>query len=343
MSLKASFQSSPTRWEKSKKEYRVFNRKVTRFNSTSWNELKDYLYNTQYLIWKKYSNDIQSDRFGSHKYTNNIIHTMIGLFIENMIKLGYSINRLSKTDLKTLDNWIKHEIEIMNANCLYLNFLYDIEYNIYQESIEFHLLIDNWFDLFTTQNKSISTKEAYEVNKHYFKNTQFGLYLKSKEFMDLFITFIQRLMKYSVARSIQTFDIYSEQHSTEMIEYLMECVQICFNLVNTENCKLWLEYIIQFRFTDIGDELHQKYKDKLVRTNIEFIPVERDKDFDKSKSEIDILTDDALYEIKFYKHLDRKDFETIVNKTNIYINPESNLSRLKICGIDAYECIIYSS
>ena len=161
--------------------------------------------------------------------------------------------------------------------------------------------------------------------------------------MELFITFIQNLMKYSIARSIQTFDIYSEQHSFELIKYLMECVNECFNLVTIEQSKLWLEYIIQFRFTDIGDELHQKYKNNLVKTNIEFVPIERDKDFDKSKSEIDILTDETLYEIKFYKHLSRKEFETIVNKTNIYINPATNLSRLKIAGIDAYECIVYTS
>lgn len=337
------FQKQLTRWEKSKSDYHVFNHRVTRFNSSSWDELKKYLHHRQYLLWNKYSKVIHFERLGMLRHLNNLISTMMGLFIENMIKLGYSINRLSKMDLKQLNKWIQNEIQIMKNNCLNLNSLYDIEFNVYQESIEFHLLIDEWFKLFNSSETQISFKDAYEVNKHYFKNTQFDLYYKSKEFMELFITFIQTLMKYSVARTIQTFDIYSEHHSFELIKYLMECVNECFNLVNAKYSKLWLEYIIQFRFTNIGDELHQKYKNNLLKTNIEFVPIERDKDFDKSKSEIDILTDETLYEIKFYKHLSRKEFETIVNKTNIYINPATNLSRLKIAGIDAYECIIYTS
>lgn len=338
-----NFRNTLTRWEKSRSNYQVFNYKITRFNSSSWNELKDYLQDKQYLLWNKYSETIHFEKLGNQKYLNNLISTMVGLFIENMIKLGYSINRLSKEDLKKMNTWIENEIQNMKNNCSYLNSLYEIEYNVYQESIEFHLLIDEWFKLYKSSDNHISFKEAYEVNKHFFKNTQFGLYYKSKEFMGLFTTFIQTLMKYSVARSIQTFDIYSEEHSFELMKYLVECVNECFNLVNNDSSKLWLEYIIQFRFTDIGDELHQKYQDNLIKTNIEFIPIERDRDFDKSKSEIDILTDDALYEIKFYKHLSRKEFETIVNKTNIYINPTSNLSRLKIGGIDAYECIVYTS
>ena len=145
------FQNQLTRWEKyksnyedisdtlsnDKSNYRVFNHKVTRFNSSSWNELKDYLQYRQYILWNKYSKVIHFERLGTHKYLNNLINTMMGLFIENMIKLGYSINRLSKDDLKKLNIWVQNEVQNMKDNCLYLNSLYDIEFNIYQESIEF--------------------------------------------------------------------------------------------------------------------------------------------------------------------------------------------------------------
>lgn len=308
---------------------------------------------------KAFINKIDDQSFKGQM--RNLIASMLGMFIENLLKFAYTMG-IFDGNYKSDKEFLKSEIEMLEYNRNELDNLYVIEKN-YEDSTGFHKSSQKWLkdfrdgkglkkSLFQFNNRMTfcsSVGQQLDIDSR--KMKQLNKYLSNETFYSLFRDYLERLMAYSIARSLHGINsikgkYLSRQGMKSMIDKISNhersCAMHCFNFVEGSNIKLWLEMSIQFRYSEFGMYLNGCYKDNSLKTNIEFRPTDVQK-FRKKKGEIDIITNDAMCEIKFKRNFTPKEMENIMNNNNRWADPKYEVQRDKFYAIDAMNCKVYQS
>ncbi len=291
----------------------------------------------------------------------NLIASMLGMFIENLLKFAYTMG-IFDGNYKSDEEFLKSEIEMLKYNRNELDNLYDIEKN-YADATRFHKSSQSWLNefkngkgikkyLFQFNDKmSFRSSVGQQLDTDSRKMNQLNKYLSDKTFYSLFRDYLERLMAYSIARSLHGINSKKEKCLSrqgmksvngDISSHEKRCAMHCFNFLEGSNIKLWLEMSIQFRYSNFGMYLNGCYKDNSLKTNIEFRPTNVEK-FRRKKGEIDIITNDAMCEIKFKRNFTLLEMKKIMNNNNHWADPKYEVRRDKFYAIDAMNCKVYQS
>lgn len=299
----------------------------------------------------------------NHVCLNTSLRQFLGYFMEDLIVYAVVLNRLYQYIDKD-EFLIESRNSIFNM-CEILSDIYKTECIDYGNSSRLYRTITNfWWDEYNNLDENIRSEYqidigsdvAFEVPNTYkyfgktgsIKQQQLKMYIEDSFLRNKFKGILESTMRCSISRTLQNEYLFNGcfkkiKGYENIIEYFKRCIFYCFGLINEDKIDIWLEYMIQFRFTPIGDELNDDFKNNLLDHNVVFKPQFNDDDFTKTSGEIDIISRNILCEIKFHAHFDKYNVERILNKSILYAGEESNIQRDRICGIDALGCQIFIS
>jgi hypothetical protein len=310
---------------------------VIHFKTQNWEMLNKMILNKNTSIYSSVPVALRK----AAQFNRCVINSLLGLFIERLITDSFTMGEFNSSD-----RFINAEVMNLDKRLSEYKALQKIETSgkyaeDSQKSRSFINQCTNGVQKINNCNVTnpfCATNHLYIIDKSSIKTEHLNCYLNSKNFMDRFVKYIDNFIKYSCARAIQNEQMFADKRCHK---YLKQAIQFCFALKDIEFIKIWLEFMIQVRYSPIGARMHESYKNGKLSKNIEFRSIFAGTGRQK-KYELDFVTHEYLGEIKFYSAFQPKEIIIKLDKARDAMPKDFEYVNVdKYIIIDAFNCNIH--
>lgn len=279
---------------------------ITNFKTRNWEILNKLIFDMNTSIY----NSIPPILKNAIRYNRFIINTLLDPFVERLVTDAFTIGKFDSSN-----KFITSEVTNLTKKISKFKRLKSTKVvKRYAKDLKSLNNLKSLNDLeyaYDIGNPFCPINRLQTINETSTKIKHLNCYLNNKEFMNKFIKYINKSILYSCTKAIQNEMIFNNE---DCYPYFKQAIQFCFSLNNVEFTKVWLEFMIQVRYSPIGKLMCEYNKHKKFSRNIEYKSILTGIGRNR-KCELDFVTHEYLGEIKFQPVFQPKE---VINKLDNY-------------------------